>query len=184
MSSREVVENTRNLLVSWGGDSSLKEVDGGYWKVRWPSSPSSDYSFEACLYVDGEVQILARRDGAESDEYFWYISYEEPDFASLLEMHQRFSDLLLSLLSHDSRVTHHGGLVFRSFECEYLSEGEWISVGGNGYFRWGGFETPSNSCGSVWHASAVERLKHNHGFNRTPVSSAAAKPGELSGGAG
>ena len=25
---------------------------------------------------------------------------------------------------------------------------------------------------------------HNHGFNRTPESSAAAKPGELGGGAG
>jgi hypothetical protein len=184
MNSQDLVESARKILVSWGGISRLKDEDGGYWQVQFPSSSDSEYSFEACLYMDGEVQIRARTNGGKPDEYFWYVSYEKPDFPSLLNMHQRFKDLLLLLLSHDSRVTHHGGLLFRSFECEYFAGGSWLSVGGNGYFRWGGFETPSEPCGSVWHAAAVEHLKHNHGFNRTPESSGPAKPGKLSGGAG
>ena len=34
------------------------------------------------------------------------------------------------------------------------------------------------------HSAGPQPLTHNHGFNRTPVSLRAAKPGELGGGAG
>lgn len=67
-----VALNRRTLatLESWRGKSKFIESDGGYWEVSFPVSAGAEYSFSACIYTDGEVQIHAQRVDSTDQEYF------------------------------------------------------------------------------------------------------------------
>jgi hypothetical protein len=117
-------------------------ASSGYWVLEWPAAPNADYRFGAYVYADGEVNSFAKRIEASEDEYFWYISYERPDYDSIAILHKSFLDDLRPLLASCTRIKHQKGLLFGHFECEYRAGGEWSSIGGTSYLRFSNFNAP------------------------------------------
>lgn len=150
-----------NTLDRLGDKVVYHETASGiaYRDFTFDLGPRSEYRLVATLYIDnGEAQIRAERLGAPEGEYFWYVSYEPVDFGSLVHTHEVALASLNKLLTHQTRIRHRIGLVFSSFCCEYKEGDKWHELGGHGYFRFGGFNAPSRTIGSEWHAFPRSQL--------------------------
>ena len=113
-----------------------------FWQARFPAPPDADYSFSVYVYPGGETCISACRQGANDDEYFWHLVFEEADFSDLGELEGKFMADLVKLLNNPTRITQKKGALFDNFYCEYHVDGEWQSIGGNRCFRFSNFHPP------------------------------------------
>jgi hypothetical protein len=92
---------------------------------------------------DGEAQLSASLLEQESkDLYFWYIPFELPDFESPRAAIEALVDRATKVMGNPSRILQRRGLLFWSFEAEFLEADEWTSAGGVSAFRFGGFHVP------------------------------------------
>lgn len=156
MDTKDLNRETLNLLESCSGSSRVVDGDMKYWAVTFPAAPASDYRFTAYIHADGEVQIGAIRNNAPDDEYFWYMSYEAPDFNSLKSMHSRFLDDLKALLTHETCITQKKGLLFGSFTCSFKGSDGWKDIGGTSYLKFGNFKVPPlRTRSEVYRSGAV-----------------------------
>ena len=102
----------------------------------------ADYELGAEVCSDGEAGIFAKRFGSGDEEMFWSSDLEIADFSSVHELQESFLETLALLLDNPTRIFQKKGLLFMHFECAYLSDGEWYSVGGYAGYRFSDLEFP------------------------------------------
>ncbi len=113
-----------------------------WWVITFPASQDADYRFCAYVYDDGEAGISAVRTGAADREYFWGFTFEAPDFDSVEEIGPHLIDTVTCLLLHDTRIVQSVGSINVGFECAYLENAAWHSIGGNAALRFSNFVFP------------------------------------------
>ncbi|HUR37015.1 MAG TPA: hypothetical protein VM009_04305 [Terriglobales bacterium] len=121
----------------------LPTVEAGKGEdIRWerldlPLAEGADYSWVLYEYSNGDKHIYAKRKGATSDEYFWYLPIELAGFGNdKEEVTKEYLEILENVLAHATRITQKRGLLLRTFKCQYLNhDNRWKTISTNSTSR-------------------------------------------------
>ncbi len=113
-------------------DPSLTATRGsgaGYVSLDLPGSPGADYFFRVIL-TEHEYSLAAVLLSDPEAPMFWHQSFERLGAESLDLVEPGFRDFVVDVISHESRIIQHRGLLFHRFTCEVLRGEAWERVGG------------------------------------------------------
>ncbi len=119
-----------------------------YLCLEFSTQFQNDYKF----YIWVPADFLSASIGANlikiSDRhYFWYYPYDNynDDLDRQAEVRYFLYDILYIVTKHKTRIIQKNGILFQSFNCEYLICNQWTQLYKHSAFKYGNFKFPKIS---------------------------------------
>jgi len=126
----ETADQALALLRSLDPDLDVRLDDQeSFCAIHLPPAPRAEYRFTLYIHEDGEPQVGAVLVDGDSEAYFWYWPFEEPDFTSAAQRQSEFLSAVHQLLTSRSRIRQKRGWLNTHFRCEVEVGGAWSRVG-------------------------------------------------------
>jgi hypothetical protein len=129
---REVAPGTQ-----WKVES--KQISGGTMEtIELPRPPEADYFFSLHLYPDGEKGISANLPDSNREIYFWFKTFELPDYKNEVDrLDHDFLKTVETLLTRETMILQKKGLLWHTFRLAYRVGEEGRVLSSHAGFRLG-----------------------------------------------